>query len=135
MRDVRLPQVDLFLLTYLVGMLVGRVPFLFGGVAGMLMVLKSILSVPLYLFVFLIYGTNAAPLHRRPVFWSGVMFFSAVFLSAALSTAWFWHAGDYQAFLTVAPLAVLVPSLAISCLCFAMLIRRRFPQPVRGKDV
>ncbi|MBB3656833.1 hypothetical protein FHX15_002061 [Rhizobium sp. BK650] len=130
-----MPQVDLFVLAYLVGMLLGHVPFLFGCVAGILMVWKSILSVPLYLFFFLIYGTNAYRLHKRPVFWSGMMFFSAVFLSAALSTAWFWHAGDHQAFLTVAPLAVLVPSLAMSCLCFAVLIRRRFPQALRGKDV
>lgn len=114
-------------------MLVGHIPFLFSGFAGILMVLKAILSVPLYLFIFAIYGMNAYRLHRRPVFWSCVMFFSALLLSTALSTTWFWNVGDYQAFMTTAPVAVLIPSLAISCLCFTLLIRRRFRKRPDGR--
>jgi len=121
------PQVDIFLLAYAVGMLVGHIPFLAGGFALLLMALKVVLSVPVCLFVFVIYATNAFRIHRRPVFWSIVLFLVVLFLSAALSLAWFRRELEFRAFLTAAPLALLVPALATSCVCFAVLIRRRFP--------
>jgi hypothetical protein len=127
MKDANLPQVDIFLLAYAAGMLVGHIPFLAGGFALLLMALKVILSVPVCLLVFVVYAANASRMHRRPVFWSVVNFFVVLFLSAALSLAWFWSELEFRAFLTAAPLALLVPALATSCVCFAVLIRRRFP--------
>ncbi|GAA3109902.1 hypothetical protein GCM10010520_62990 [Rhizobium viscosum] len=128
MKDINLPQVDIFLLAYAVGMLVGHIPFLADGSALLLMALKVVLSVPVCLFVFVIYVTNAARIHRRPVFWSIVLFLVVLFLSVVLSLAWFRNEGEFRAFLIAASLALLVPSLATSCLCFAFMIRRRFRQ-------
>lgn len=128
MKDINLPQVDIFLLAYTVGMLVGHIPFLAGGFALMLMLLKVVLSVPVCLVAFVIYATNASRMHRRPVFSSIVLFLAVLFPSVILSLVWFRNEGEFRAFLTAAPLALLVPALATSCLCFAFMIRRRFRQ-------
>ncbi|ARQ58459.1 UNVERIFIED_ORG: signal transduction histidine kinase [Rhizobium etli] len=135
MRDsfLREPQVELFFQAYLIGLLLGHLPFLSGDLGLGLLLAKFFYSLPIVFVLFVFYRIKFVSINSRPFLWGFIIFIATLVLVVVIFFSLRGGVDDFTrndlALLEIL-LMVSAPSLLVTCIYFPVAISLRLRRSV-----